>query len=269
MEFTPGKFRLKAPPLVAVVAQVGVVNLGTFDGSRLSRLKDCLKGIDPPFPIYDQQQERNVKFVAADQPPELTEQQLHRFFVNGRSEGVSVRSNSITFFVGKTYDGFDTFRNRFSSVLDCVAGENALQFQNVGLRRVNVLPHLTDGAVPIHSSLEGFRRNGLENFTHFHHKYEFWCETPNGRLHVLCSSQHASRKPENLGQAEAVFDDASLGSYDDTVYHLDIFENCSFTEPATKADMMQQVEEMRKRTVQAFVNAVESQAFESWSPEAI
>ena len=70
----------------------------------------------------------------------------------------------------------------------------------------------------------GIPTNGLET-KHFHHKYDFWCETADGALQAKCSLEHGGKQPKSLGFASAFFPTRFLFEKCDHVYYLDIFEN--------------------------------------------
>lgn len=263
MAYKPGKFKLTNPPLALVIAQVGFADSVAAD-QYVVQLRTCLSNLSVPLSIHSQKTEPNVT------PPNmnLTRSLVHLFVNQDRTHGLTLAPGGIAIFTSR-HGGYDAFVALLREVFECVQDIGIeLNSRGLGLRYVNVME--ADGQYdPIDATLAGLRRKGLEQFEHFHHKYEYWCVTEKGRLHVRCVSQHGDRLPEQLSHAEAVFPTTRLKSYEDTVYHLDIFENVQFSEPFGQAAFMDQLDGMHLRIDQAFLNAVSEDALVDWGAEEV
>lgn len=88
-------------------------------------------------------------------------------------------------------------------------------------------------------------------------------QSPCGRCVFRCQTQHGDRVPENLGQAVNVFPNKFLRSYDEYVYHLDIFENAVFSSPIDEPELTKLLNAMHLRIDEAFLLGVGEEYLET------
>jgi uncharacterized protein (TIGR04255 family) len=134
-----GLYRLQRPPLAQALAQVRfplVAKLQTFEG--VSPLQDALQD---EYPYMDKVVETGMA-ISIGQPAAAlqTETTNSWHFKDDEDRLIVLSPNSLTLSVGKQYEGFNEFRDRFDRVLDILKQTFSIRrCVQVGTRYVNII----------------------------------------------------------------------------------------------------------------------------------
>ena len=262
-EFQVNQFKLADGPLAVVIASINFNDIHNPDPSQLTAIRECLAGAG--YVNENRQAQRNVTFTGTSNP-RMEDFTVYQYLNADRTRGASLSRQSLSYFAS-SHNGIDELTTEFNQIISCF--QETLKCRvvnNLGLRYVNVFKLESIPSVKISPSLTGLGHRGLtEPNGHFHHNYEFWCDTGNGRLHTRYAVTHGDRRPEQLGTANSVFPADKLASYSDHFCHLDIFENTHKLERELElAERTQILRDLNRRIEQAFLNSVTDEAMNQW-----
>lgn len=257
MIFTPGQYVVNQNVLSVVIVQCNFSKkLDVSSATMLESLSGICK--DLGFPKYLPAEHRSVNY--SDSGMETRSTTIHRYLNDSITKGVSISSETAVYFTNEHTD-FDDTLNVFISFLERAAEVADKHFEGLGIRYVNVIPP-SISLNPLSESISGFAATGIlgpfaEKHSHAH--TQFWCETDNGRLYVRTSLKHGTTMPQDLGHADIVFDKQRLISFNDMVYHLDIYETNNFSEELKLNELSTVFGDIRLRIAQAFLDALSAQ----------
>ena len=262
--FHVGEFILDpaVSPLAFVIASITFSEPIDANANELKATKECFSKAG--FSIESRRTQRNVQLGVTT--PVVDQYVVYQYLDVDRKRGASISKKSLSYFASD-HQGIDDLSSSVGNVFGCFEiGFGQRSIESVGLRYVNVFQLESVPSKLVSNSLTGLAHRGLTTpDQHFHHNYEFWCETDGGRIHTRYAVTHGDRRPEQLGVANSVFPERTLGGYDDNYCHLDIFENTRKIERIIRLpDFDEFLRNMNRRIEQAFLNAVTDKAMTSW-----
>lgn len=221
------KFKLGKSPLALVVGQLGFSYAPELQGAG-EKLRAPLRELG--LPIAEPRQEVSVQFSFPMQQPNVRTSSVWLFTDPKKHRAVAIGPALVSFIVNK-YDDFHTFSSWVSSVTTRIQEAFAdLYFNNIGLRYFNTFVPEELPSSWLVESIRGMPTKGIST-SHFHHKYEFWCDTGEGRLSCRCTLEHGGSVPKSLGFASTLFPKEHIHTFNDHIYHLDIMENSRVLDP--------------------------------------
>lgn len=134
-----GRYRLGRPPLAQALAQVRfplIAKLQTFEG--VAPLQEALLA---EYPYMDKVVETGMA-ISIGQPAAAFQAETTNswHFKDDEDRLIVLNHNSLTLSIGKQYDGFTEFRDRFSRALDALQSTLSLRrCLQIGIRFVNLV----------------------------------------------------------------------------------------------------------------------------------
>lgn len=261
------KFLMSNSPLALVVGQVGF----SF-APELSKAGEFLRVAFQKLnlPIAEPSEKVHLEHFSPRNPPNLRQETVWLFINPTKTKGVSIGPRHLAF-ISNQYKDFQDYSDWVGKVVDAVqTAFTDLYFQTIGLRYFNVHKPLDESNDWLVEAVRGIQHSNIET-VHFHHRYEFWCETNTGSLHGRCGREHGGLVPKSLEFAERLFPERFLFKKTDHIYHLDIFENNKPLDPQqllTAANVCNIFNEQHSRIDKVFLNLISQNGLKEfgWTP---
>ena len=205
---------MKNSPLALVVGQVGFSY-----APELSRAGEFLREAfkELRLPIAERSEKVQVEHFSLRNAPNVRQETVWLFTDPTKTKGVSMGPRHLMF----TTNNYINFQDYSTWVGEVVAAIQAvfsdLYFQTIGLRYFNVHKPKDESNDWLVEAVRGIQHQNIET-THFHHRYEFWCETKTGLLHAHCRREHGGTVPKNLEFAERLFPPKFVFEKTDHIY---------------------------------------------------
>lgn len=210
-------------PLMLVLAQVAY----TPSPEVLSEITTVKTALGKQgFPVADVKQQSSFSIGPQNPVPHVNQNSYWTFTTMDARRSVVVAQNSVVIY-DTNYGRFDQFRARLHDVLSTIAdvtGEGCFT-RSVALRYVSGYQETSDTSNFLHQGVRGVDMEKLPN-DHFHHSYNFWCNTNDGgRLVVGVKTVHGNQlAPGDFNSVGLKIDPKFNLSRTDIAVQIDIHE---------------------------------------------